>query len=390
MTEAAGIFEQVLSFDPSGDPDAFFRQAPTGGAVYLLADEADRPVQLLCVGNLRASLKRRIGPPDPDAAPSKRVDYREVVRRVHYRRIDSAFEADWIYYEAARLLFPSTYQGMVGFRPAWFVHVNPETNFPRYTKTIDLSVKTGVYLGPLEDKHSAARLMELVDDAFDLCRYYNILVEAPHGKACAYKDMSKCPAPCDGSVSLESYRQVVEWSVRTLIDPKPAIRDQETRMKAAAAELKFESAGKIKQHIDQLSQIGKGPFRHVRPIGDFRYLCLQHGPKPGLAKAFVVTPGHIAHVACLVDEPRSASSLLRLVFEQGEQPTPLPMTREHAERVGVVSHHLFTGKSHPGVFLPLAEVDDRSIAKAYRELMRQKRREETDAEGVTKELQVLE
>src|SRR5439155_16195446 len=119
-----------------------------------------------------------------------------------WRRVDSAFEADVVYLAAARELFPRTYRGMIGFRPAWFVHVNPEHNFPRYVKTIDATTRAGLLLGPLEDKHDAARLIEIIEDSFDLCRYYHVLVEAPNAMACAYTQMGKCPAPCDGSISM--------------------------------------------------------------------------------------------------------------------------------------------------------------------------------------------
>jgi len=54
--------------------------------------------------------------------------------------------------------------------------VNPAQPFPRYVKTTHLSRR--VLIGPLEDKHAAARLIALVEDAFDLCRYYNVLVES--------------------------------------------------------------------------------------------------------------------------------------------------------------------------------------------------------------------
>src|SRR4051794_21862001 len=166
------LFDRHADFEPAGDFESFLKGVPAKWVVYLMADADDRPVQLLCVKNLRMSLKRRLGPEEPDAGRSKRVNYRELVRRIHLRRVDSAFEADWVYYEAARQVFPQTYQGMVGFRPAWFVHINPQTNFPRYVKTIDISGQTGVYFGPLEDKHAAARLIELMEDGFDLCRYY--------------------------------------------------------------------------------------------------------------------------------------------------------------------------------------------------------------------------
>src|SRR5688572_1349243 len=103
MDDFQTIFTDHADFDPAGDFEAFAKSVPARWAVYLLADVDDRPVQLLCVKNLRYSVKRRLGPGEPDAAPSKRVDYRDLVRRVHWRRVDSAFEADWVYYEVARL-----------------------------------------------------------------------------------------------------------------------------------------------------------------------------------------------------------------------------------------------------------------------------------------------
>src|SRR5262245_60192890 len=199
MVGSGQIFAHQLDFDPAQPMDEFLRAAPARWAVYLLADEQDQPVQLLCVKNLRYSLKRRLGEPEEGAPISKRVDLRQVVRRVHWRRVDSAFEADLVYLEAARALFPQSYRGMTGFRPGWFVHVDPNAQFPRYIKTTDLSLADGMYVGPLEDKNDSQKLIEQVEDWFDLCRYYNILVEYPHGRACAYKEMGKCPAPCDGS-----------------------------------------------------------------------------------------------------------------------------------------------------------------------------------------------
>src|SRR5262245_55000732 len=137
------ILPESISYDPAScDLDSFLRDLPAKWVVYLMADEADRPVQLLCVKNLRYSLKRRLGEGET-LGPSRRVDYRQIVRRVHWRRVYSAFEADVVYLEAARQFFPKTYRGMTGFQPAWFIHVNPDARYPRYTKTIDLDIKTG-------------------------------------------------------------------------------------------------------------------------------------------------------------------------------------------------------------------------------------------------------
>lgn len=382
-----GIFDHALRFDPAEDFESFLKTVPARWVVYLLADERDQPVQLLCVKNLRHSLKRRLGGQET-IGPTKRVNYRDLIRYIHWRRVDSAFEADWLYYEAARQVFPESYQGMVGFRPAWFLHVNPDAIFPRYTKTTDLTNRPGELIGPIEDKHAAGKLIQWVEDWFDLCRYYNILVEAPHGSACAYKEMGKCPAPCDGSISMEQYRWLIEWSARTLVDPSEFLRDQTRRMQQAAADLRFEIAGKIKAFIDQVSQLGKGPFRHLARLMDFQYLSLQRGPRSGTAKVFLITPGRIEEILGLTDELFKPAEVMRLALHIAADPAA-ELTPAGAERVGIVAHHLFSPKATQGVFLPPAGVDEKSIAKAFRDLQKQKLAEENEEEGVMKELQAL-
>jgi excinuclease UvrABC nuclease subunit len=396
MTDSGwnAIFDGHADFDPAGDFDAFVRQVPARWVVYLLADEADRPAQLLCVKNLRNSLKRRLGGGElAPAGPSRRVDYRELVRRVHWRRVDSAFEADWLYYEAARVCFPRTYPGMVGFRPAWFIHVNPDANFPRYVKTIDLTTKSGLYVGPLEDKHAAARLIELVEDCFDLCRYYNVLIESPNARACAYKEMGKCPAPCDGTISTGQYRHLVEWSAKVLNDPEAYVREQEARMRQAAAELRFEVAQKIKQYVEQLSQLGKGAFRHARRLKDFSFVSLQHGPRAGTAKVFLVTSGDVEEILGITADDFRPAEVMRVALEraaarESRGPTG-SVDATGAERIGIVAHHLFAAK-HRGVFLRLETIDEKAIARGFRDLKKQAPApEDAEGEGVMKELQSL-
>ncbi len=394
MSSFASILPHVVSFDPAADFEAFLKSVPAKHVVYLLADEADRPVQLLCVKNLRYSLKRRLGteafaPESPAKPLSKRVNYRELVRRIHWIRVDSTFEADWLYLEAARACFPEVYNKMVGFRPAWFVHVDPDEQFPRYVKTTDLSERGGEYLGPLEDKGDAAKLIELLEDAFDLCRYYNILQQAPHGKPCAYKEMGKCPAPCDNTIGLEQYRRMIELSLRTLIDPGDVIREHTRRMQAAAKEMHFEIAGKIKQYIDQLSQIGRGPFRFVRPLRDFAFVSLQQGPKAGSAKVFLITPGRIEPVATVLHAAEGCGDVVGVILQRAEAAGRQAIDKAGEERIAVVAAHLFSPKGKGGSFIPLADVRVATLLKGCKDLVKSRAPDvEVEDEGIVKELNV--
>ncbi|HZZ44597.1 MAG TPA: hypothetical protein VFE58_16805 [Tepidisphaeraceae bacterium] len=379
------IFDQMVDFDPARDFSTFLKGIPAKWVVYLLTDAADRPVQLLCVKNLRYSLERRLDP-TPTEERTKRVDYRDLVRRIHWRRVDSAFEADFIYWAIARALFPQSYRGMMVHRPAWFIHVDPSAEFPRFVQTTDLSTKSeGLLIGPVEDKHVAQRLIQSAEDAFDLCRYYNVLTAAPAGKACAYKEMGRCPAPCDGTVSMDHYRQQVTIATQAIIDPSHALRDQTARMKQAAAELKFKLAGRIKSRIDQITSFATGPFRHARPIADFQFCSLQRGPRPGTAKLFLITPAGVEEIAGLIAEPRSASDLLRFLLAVAAESSAV-LDATATERIGLVSHHLFLPKQTQGLFLRISEITGDSLAQAYRDLKRQKEPEVTEAsEGVIRE-----
>ena len=56
MDSSRENFDREVVFDPEANFDTFLRDVPAKWAVYLMADEAGRPVQLLCVKNLRYSL----------------------------------------------------------------------------------------------------------------------------------------------------------------------------------------------------------------------------------------------------------------------------------------------------------------------------------------------
>jgi excinuclease UvrABC nuclease subunit len=389
MVDPPPILPQQVEFNPLADFEAFLKNLPAKWAVYLMTDESDRPVQLLCVKNLRYSLKRRLGDGQM-VGMSKRIDYRSLVRKIHWRRVDSAFEADAVYLEAAREFFPKTYRGMHGFLPAWFLHVNPDANFPRYTKTINLDIQTGMLIGPIEDKHSAGKLIEDVVDWFDLCRYYGILVQAPDARACAYKEMGKCPAPCDGSISMDHYRYLIQWSAEAIVSPRKLIEDNTRRMQQAAVDLKFETAAKIKSYIESLSKLGKASLRYVRLLRDFKFISIQRGPRDNTAKIFLITPGEIREIADFIDSPNNVSDLLRLVLSIASEKEINSFDEIGAERMAVASQHLFEPKATRGAFLPLDSIDENQLIKAFRDVQKQKK-EETfeETEGVVKELQML-
>ena len=160
-----GEFDSVISIDPASDLEAQLSNVPAKWVVYLLADEQDQPVQMLAVKNMRASLRSRLTETPSDVL-SKRVDYRAIVRKVYYKRVSSHFESDLAYFDLARAIFPHSYQKLLPDRAAWFIHVNPDAQFPRFIKTTELSLRSGELVGPIAEKGQAQKLVEMLEDLF--------------------------------------------------------------------------------------------------------------------------------------------------------------------------------------------------------------------------------
>lgn len=360
--------EHQIELQPQQPLEDTLKQLPGRWCVYLMSDADDRPVQMLAVKNLRASVKRRFSE-DPDDTLTKRVDYRAVVRNIRYRRVDSALECDLAYLDAARQAFPQTYRQLLTLRQTWFVHVDPGATFPRWTRVEDPRAESGVVIGPIQEKGQAQKLIESIEDAFDLCRYHNILVQSPDAAACPYKEMGRCPAPCDGSVSMQQYRALVDWSAWTMIDPDPEIEQQTSRMQHAAAELRFETAAKIRQFVEQLGSLRHADYRFARPMRDFRYLSLQPGPRKGHAKLFAITPAGAECVACLRGEPTELMLRCESIEWLSQPLDTHTIDAIDYERLSIAVKHLFSRKPE-GLFLQGGDLTDRALASAYKQLTR--------------------
>jgi hypothetical protein len=345
---------------------------PAKKAVYLLVDSEGQPLLLATVGNLRAALQRRMVDDQPDAK-TKRIHYGKITHKVHYRIVHSPFAANLWYYRAASQLFPERYNEMVSWRPAWWVSVDPAAEFPRFRRTQDLSDSRLQYAGPIPEKNAATKLIETLEDLFDLCRYYNILVQAPHGKACAYKEMGKCPAPCDGTVSMEHYRRQMGDALIFLRGDNRAWRQAcEMEMHAAAAKLEFERASKIKSKLARGAVLDQPVYKISANLSDFCFLSLQPGKgRPWIEPIFIhggnVETGEPVHKKNLAT---AAEGWFTRLGELCGKPVQPPLSRQDGEHIGLVVHHLMRGEDDAGIYLPMRGIKDAAaIVSAAQELI---------------------
>lgn len=342
IASEADIFTARARFDVA-DVAPFVEAVPAKAAVALFLNRDGQPLQLICTKNLRAMLRRRLGSPDAEevAPAGKRVDYRSLVGEVAWRRVDSDFEMDIVYIEAARQAFPAQWRRLIPDRSAHFVAIELAHDHPDFIRISDPAASKGAAVfGPFPDKAKADRWIETARDAFDLCRYRTILAQAPDGRACAYKQMNKCPAPCDGTVEMGIYRNGVSRAVQAIRSPAAFIDELSAAMKQHAGRLEFEQAGKVKTRLTTFGQLAEGPYRGVRPIEAFDFVSIQPGPRRNTAKIFVLTASALGEIAAVTDPALTLDDLQ----DRLGRPTPTSAWPSDV-RLGLACYHLASPKA---------------------------------------------
>lgn len=254
MSTAANLTELIATALPSGHSWAARPEAndlislPGCAAVFLLVDASDAPVQLLTTQQLKRVVISRLSA--PEEARRGRTALAEVVRGVRWRQVYSPFEARWWYYRLARVMHPREYRKLVSFGPAWFLHVHWSRPVPEIRVTERIWCLEGEFVGPWPTHKSCQQALEGLWDLFDLCRYPEQVRKAPSGSRCAYADMGRCDAPCDGSAPLERYvgRSRAGWRFAGG-DVETWIQSNTRRMKQAAVERRYELAGQLKEQL---------------------------------------------------------------------------------------------------------------------------------------------
>lgn len=349
--------EVAVPADLAQSPD--LTMLPTRSGVFVFEDETGGTLALATTANLRRMVATRLEPIAADEGPTRRIDYRGLTRMIRAEPVGGGFEADWAYLQLARTRVPTACRAALDRWQAWFVWCDPEAEFPQWTKTAHPGAGRdgGVHLGPFADKHAAGRYIELLEGAFDLCRYHHILVQAPNAPACAYKEMGKCPAPCDGSITMQLYREQIRAAIEFGATPiNEYCQRIEEQLSRATLNGDSEQAHRAQALLDRTAPATKPPFAHVGRLDDFRMLAVMPSERNGWARVFVIIGGNIEPLmdACIDLDRRELAETHAMLMNRAESPVDFS-TDPARENLALVCWHLFRPPKarQRGVFLKL-------------------------------------
>ncbi len=371
----------AIPANAAAEPD--YLALPDAPAVCIFDAPDRRTLLLATTASARDLARRRLGAL-PAEERSSRADLRAICGCVHAIRVGSSLEADAVYLHQARERLPELARVVAERWRAWFVHVDPDAEFPQWTKTnlmVGLvgkrsastligtgTMPPGFLLGPLPDKDAAGRLIETIIDTFDLCRFHNLLVQAPSATACAYKEMGRCPAPCDGSEQMGDYRTRTAAACASAIDRTIARKRGAGVLRDLAACEKFEDAAATQRLLTRLESLDKPAFAQLRTLHDWTELLVLPGPRKEIATIALFHRGVLTRVGQLDTRAADAESeAQRFAIETAEWlGTPartaddraaarvLALDEHAVETIGITARWLFTPKAkRRGAVIPL-------------------------------------
>lgn len=320
-------------------------------ALYLLSDAHAAPVQLATTQSLKRVLVARLT--DPLHRP-RRADLTEVARGVRWRRLSTPFEGRWWYYRVARALYPQEYRRLISFGPAWFLHVDWDCPVPELRVTEQVWGPPGQFVGPWPTQRAARETLEGLWDLFDLCRYPEQVRKTPQGARCAYAEMGRCDAPCDGSVPLAAYVARCRAAWRFVTGGCGEWTDLATeRMKRAAAVQKYELAAQLRQQI-QLAEAWRVQWApHVQPAERMHCLLAFPATRRRACKLFHFRRGDVREGPVLAARQVESGAVAWLRAQLAE-PAPEPPSTVRMEQTWLLAHLLYGSERKSALLVPLS------------------------------------
>ena len=225
---------------------------PRGPGVYLMVDTNGEVTYVGKATHLRQRVRSYFG---GDERRSVEPMLRDLGRVEHIETSDS-FAAEVLERRLISSLMPR--HNRVGRNRKRGTYVRLDTNelWPRLSVVMQTRSQ-GAYLGPLQGRHEAERVIEALHSAFPIRRCTNKIgprfVIDPEASPCSPAQLGVAPCPCVGLADPEAHAAAVEGVLRAMNgDGATVVAVLGDRMATLAAQQRFEEAAAVRDRLTTL------------------------------------------------------------------------------------------------------------------------------------------
>ena len=140
-----------------------------------------------------------------------------------------------------------------------YIKITTKEDYPRLLIVREIKKDGAKYFGPYTDVTAVNRTIDLLKGLFPI-RYCSKNISRAIGKErpCLNYHIKKCIGPCQGNVSKEQYRELID-SIIMMLEGKQeeVLKELEDKMHQAAENLDFEKAAEIRDNMNSLIKIAE-------------------------------------------------------------------------------------------------------------------------------------
>lgn len=167
-----------------------------------------------------------------------------------------------------------------------YIYVDLSEEFPRFELTRKLIKKPKIkYFGPF---FKGAR--ELLN-----ALYLNFKLKQKKSckKACIFKQIDRCLAPCEAKISPQDYAKIVKEATNALLNPQLLLKNLENKMKRNAENENYEEAARLRDSIATIRDLEVKIRIDIAKLEDFNVFALANERNLLALVRFVIQDGKI-------------------------------------------------------------------------------------------------
>ena len=176
-----------------------------------------------------------------------------------------------------------------------YIKINIQDAFPKMTIVRQMKKDGARYFGPYTNVSAMWEIVEIIKNTWPLrtCSR-NLPKDIGKERACLNCHIGKCLAPCDGKISQEDYKKMIEEVLNFLSGKyKEVIKKLQEDMLVASEDLQFEKAAQLRDQIMAIEKIEQKQTATLSSMLDQDIIAFAKNPEDTLIQIYFVRQGKL-------------------------------------------------------------------------------------------------
>ncbi|GMQ81094.1 MAG: DEDD exonuclease domain-containing protein [Rhodothermia bacterium] len=269
------------------------------------------------------------------------------VRGVEWIQTDTELEALLLEARMIRELDPSFNRAQRKTIPRPFLRISTNHNFPKIVANVFPKDDGAEYYGPLRSRGEAQTVLEVIERIYPIRTCSDREFKA--GQRCLRADIGKCSAPCEGTVSVESYADQLNH-VRDFLagGVERVIEILQREMEDAAQNLAFEDAAHTRDVLSVIEGRIRRSGRVASRVFEDDAAIIHVDPETETRDVLLIRSGQFAASMNEFDPDHSGSvealrEMITDVYAAGNKKT-FELLQDNANEIRVLAQWLYANR----------------------------------------------